>query len=82
MDYWLNETNNLASFPVLNINNSEIFSFSYYYRDGLETKLNQYIEFKKTTKTYHVSNILNDITYYPDKIFLSSYYYNINHECL
>ena len=72
MDY-IRKMNNLASFPVLNINNSDIMSFSYFFKKegGRWNRLSdiyQYIKFKKSNKIYHVNKIKNDITDFPKNI--------------
>jgi hypothetical protein len=81
MDY-LKNTKKLAAIPVLNINNDNIMSFSYYFKQDIDSKgwiykkddLRQYIKIKKDNKTYHVKKIRNDLTQFPDRIHIGSYY--------
>jgi hypothetical protein len=79
----------LACFPVLNINNSGIMAFSYYFkkegvkRDDLwyvsqEADIRQYIKIKN--KVYHANKIKNDLTGFPDRIYLCSYLFGVGHE--
>lgn len=74
-----------ASFPVLNINNSNIFSFSYYFKQEAgrdlfreEEDMRQYIKIKD--KIYHVKKIRNDLTSFPDRLYISSYLFGCAHE--
>jgi hypothetical protein len=82
---YIKDINGLASFPVLNINNSDIMSFSYYFKQGKgkelffgEKDIRQYIKIKD--KTYHVKKIRNDLTDFPDRLYLSSYLLGCIHE--
>jgi hypothetical protein len=79
----------LACLPILNINNSDIMSFSYHFkqkymeRKGIyhaDTDFRQYIKIKD--RVYHVNRIKNDLTDFPDRLHICScYYYGIcNHE--
>jgi hypothetical protein len=86
---YLRGMNNLASFPVLNLNNSEIMSFSYYFKQSKRNKdewmyrfedYRQYIKMKKSNKVYHVKKIKNDITDFPNYIYISSYFFGCAHE--
>lgn len=64
-----------AYFPVLNINNKNLLSFSYYYKDKLGNAGNHYyIKLKKTGDIFHANQIKNDLTFFPKDIHLS-----INH---
>lgn len=64
-----------AYFPVLNINNSNILSFSYYYRNIQgDASYHHYIELKNTGNIFHAKRIKNDLTNFPKDIYLS-----INH---
>lgn len=75
IDYWSNNPY-VASFPVLNVNNSKLFSFSY----GFDKIEHQYIVIKNTDKTIHAKAINNDLTGFPENITLSSNRYGINHD--
>lgn len=75
---YIKQSPHLASFPHLEINNSNILSFSYYM--GLWENHTHYMEFKKSKKAYHVRKILNDITSFPNQIILSTCHRGINHE--
>lgn len=81
-NYLNNETEGLASFPVLNIFDSDIIAFSYYFKTGIRNHLHHYIHFKKTDQIFHTRDIVNDLTTYPEKVYLSSYFYAVNHEVL
>lgn len=65
--YW-QENPFVASFPMLNINNSKLLSFSY----GFNKTEYQYIFFKDCNKSIHAKSIINDITGFPKRILLSS----------
>lgn len=77
-----NSTEGLASFPVLNIYDSNISAFSYYFKSGNRNHLHHYIHFKKTNQVFHTKDIVNDLTNYPEKVYLSSYFFALNHEVL
>jgi hypothetical protein len=75
----IREMSNLASFPILNIINADMMSFSYFFKqkkDRMYKKedIYQYIKFGKDNKVHHVKKIRNDITGFPSHIYLSSYY--------
>ncbi|SHM41453.1 hypothetical protein SAMN04488057_101377 [Cyclobacterium lianum] len=76
------QTKGLASFPVLNIYDSNITALTYYFKTAGRNQLNLYIHFKNTNQTFHTRDIINDLTNYPEKVYLSSYYYAVNHEVL
>ena len=80
--YLSERTEGKASFPVLNIYDSRIESFTYYYKENKKNSLHHYIKFKKNNKIYHVKDIINDLTGYPKMVYLSSYFYAVNHEVL
>lgn len=83
---FIKKTNGKAFFPVLNINNSEIMTFSYYFKNDnkermfRETDFRQYIHLKKNNKVLHTRKILNDITSFPEKVYLSSYFFQVAHD--
>jgi hypothetical protein len=85
MKYIQNITN-LASFPVLNMNNDDIMSFSYYFKQDKNERMyreedfRQYIKIKKDNKIYHVKKIKNDISDFPSHVYISSYFFNCVHE--
>jgi hypothetical protein len=77
----------LASFPILNLNNTDIMSFSYMFKQEAgriipnEDDFRQYIKIKD--KVYHVKKIKNDLTAFPDRLYLCCYlgmYYGCPHE--
>ncbi|MBA4411218.1 MAG: 6-bladed beta-propeller [Bacteroidota bacterium] len=75
------ESANGASFPVLNINNSNIMAFSYYFKNNMKkTDLHQYIRLKNRNKTFHTKRIKNNITSFPNEVYLSTYFCGISHE--
>ncbi|MDR1372245.1 MAG: 6-bladed beta-propeller [Dysgonamonadaceae bacterium] len=75
---YIKEMSGKASFPVLNVNNDKILSFSYYFKEKKgqemfsEKDLRQYIKFKGTDKIYNTKKIRNDLTDFPDNIVLNS----------
>jgi hypothetical protein len=84
---YITNMQDLASFPMLNINNSDIMSFSYFFKQESgriipeEKDIRQYIKIKD--KTYHVKKIRNDLTKFPDRLYLCSHlaiYYGCPHE--
>ncbi len=84
IDY-IKKTNGLASFPVLNINNSEIMAFSYYFKQEKdrmfrESDFRQYIRLNKKNRAFHTKRFKNNITDFPEKIYLSSYFFQVAHE--
>jgi hypothetical protein len=83
---YIQNINNLASFPVLNINNEDIVSFSYYFKQDKNERMyreedfRQYIKIRKDNKVYHVKKIKNDISDFPSHVYISSYFFNCVHE--
>lgn len=83
---YIKERSGLASFPVLNMNDAKIMAFSYYFKENSNNKMyreedfRQYIKIKKSNKVYHTKKIKNDITNFPDHIYISSYFGGCNHE--
>lgn len=80
--YLEKDTEGLASFPILNANDSNVLAFSYYFKENLKNNLHQYIKLKKSKKVFHTKEIVNDITSFPNNVFISSYFYAVNHEVL
>ena len=85
MEY-LRTSSGLASFPVLNINNSGIMAFSYYFLTEDNEKrhpsiidLHQYIHLKNSNRVYHTKRIKNDITGFPEEAFICTYNF-VGHE--
>jgi hypothetical protein len=78
----------LAAFPVLNIYNDDIIAFSYYFKQDNEKRrlsfnekdYRQYLKLKKNNQEYHVKYFKNDISGFPDKIYISSYFFDCAHE--
>jgi hypothetical protein len=73
----------LASFPMLDINNSNIMSFSYFFKKSgylypEEKDIYQYI--KINDKVHHVKKIRNDLTDFPDRLYLSPAHSNFSYE--
>jgi hypothetical protein len=83
---YIKKLNGLASFPVLNMNDDEILSFSYYFKQDEDERMyrekdfRQYIKIKKSNKVYHTKKIKNDITDFPDYIYISSYFFTCAHD--
>ncbi len=83
---YMNNMSGLAAFPVLTINNSNIMSFSYYFKSSADADFfdfengvdfHQYIELKNSQRIFHTKKIKNDITGFPEYVYVSSFYYNI-----
>lgn len=76
----------LAAFPVLNINNSNVLAITYLFKSDNKLKFfkksefGQYIYFKNINKVYHSRLIKNDLTGFPENIYISSYYHSIAHK--
>lgn len=75
LQYLLN-LEDIAHFPVLSLNNSNIMLFSYYYNKGLH----YYLELKDIELKLHTKKIINDLTGFPLEVELSSYSRLIAHE--
>jgi hypothetical protein len=90
---YINEIDGLASFPILNVNNSNIMSFSYFFRQksnkedaarkqfGVlfgEKEIRQYIKIQD--KIYHVKKIINDLTNFPTHLYIGSCFFECIHE--
>ena len=76
MEY-IKETTGKAAFPILNINNSDVMSFSYFFKQKVREKgffededSRLYLELKKNKKIYHVKYIKNDLFAFPARIYL------------
>lgn len=82
MKYLNNETDGLASFPVLNVNNDYLLSFTYYFKVGKRNQIQHYLKFKDSGKVVHVRDIQNNLSNFPEKIYLSSYFFAINHQVM
>ena len=77
----LNNSKNLASFPVLNINNTNILAFSYSYRNNNGKTLNHYyFKLNKSNKVIHTKSIVNDLSAFPKYIYISNNEGGVNHE--
>lgn len=82
---YLKEMSGLASFPVLNVNNSDLLTFSYYFKEEenrmfRERDYRQYIYLKESGKTYHTGYIKNDLTEFPERVYFSTYFSQCAHE--
>lgn len=82
---YIEEKKGLAFFPVLNMDNEEILAFSYYFKMGedrmfRESDFRQYIKLKQNGKVFHVKNIKNNLTSFPDRLYISSYFFDCAHE--
>ena len=78
---YLKSSNRLASFPVLNINNTDIMAFSYYFQGndsntlpGRIEDLHQYIQLKNSGQAFHTKKIKNDITNFPEEVLICTYH--------
>jgi hypothetical protein len=72
---------NVASFPVLNINNSNILAFSYFFtkRNGRRL-IYSYFRLNTINKVIHTKKIINDITDFPKYIHINNQDGGVNHE--
>ncbi|MDR1373084.1 MAG: 6-bladed beta-propeller [Dysgonamonadaceae bacterium] len=83
---YIENMKDLASFPVLNMNDDRIMAFSYFFKEKdnqvlfRENDFRQYIKIKKNNKIYHTKTFRNDLTEFPDRICISSYFWWCNHE--
>jgi hypothetical protein len=86
---YFRDVRNKAFLPVLDINNSDILSISYFYAQGepknraLVRKEDYYLYLKQkeTSKVYHAKQIRNDLSNFPDRVFIStSLFSNCCHE--
>jgi hypothetical protein len=86
MEYLVN-MKGLACVPVLNMNNSGIMAFSYFFKQkdvkrdwvfSQENDIRQYIKIKD--KVYHTNRIKNDLTDFPDRLHICSYLLLCHHE--
>lgn len=85
---YIRNMNHVASFPVLNIYDDRIFAFSYYFKESdterwiKESDFRQYVKFKKSKKVYHAKMIKNDLSVFPDRLYISSYFFGCVHQVL
>lgn len=79
MEYLQKSTEGLASFPVLHLNNANLFIFTYFFKQNDSGRLHHFIDFKSSGRIFHVQNIKNDLTNFPEKVLLTSFY-PVNHE--
>ena len=81
MLYLRKNTAHQAFFPVLNINNSNIMAFNYLFNESNNHIHNyEFIQLKKSDKTFHTKRIKNDITSFPKYVTLSTSGSHICHE--
>ncbi len=77
---YIQTVEDLASFPVLNIYTPEIMALSYYFKQSSEKRMyrdadyRHYIKIPKTDCVYHMNHFENDLTDFPDKIYLCNYF--------
>jgi hypothetical protein len=70
-----------AMLPFLTINNDNILSFSYCVNIGKDAndeysfpiEFRNYIYFKKSRKSFHAKNIINDITEFPETLWMMNF---------
>ncbi len=73
ISYLENHTLKKAKFPILLINNSNLFLFYYQYQISKEyTEIHYYFDFKKKGKVYHTKKIANDLTDFPNEVLIGS----------
>jgi hypothetical protein len=77
---YFKDVRNKAFLPVLDINNSNILSISYFFTQGeaengaliRKEDYYLYLKLKEPDKIYHVKQIKNDLSNFPDRIFIST----------
>lgn len=85
---YIKNANDLATFPVLTVNNASIMSFMYYFKQDKEerfyreTDLRQYVKIKNSNKVYHTKRFKNDLTDFPDNVYVGSYFYDCVREAM
>ena len=82
---YISKNKGLAFFPILNMNNDHILAFSYYFKKEenrmfRENDFRLYIKMKDNGKTYHVRKIKNDLSTFPEHLYISSYFGDCAHE--
>jgi len=82
MDFLYREesADGLAYFPVLNTYNSEMLAFTYYFKENSKIHVQHYIDLKSGNRKFHVRDIENDLTGFPDKVYICSFSHSIRHE--
>lgn len=70
----------LAYFPVLNTYNSNMLAFTYYFKENSKIHVQHYIDLKSGNRKFHVRDIVNDLTRFPDKVYICSFSHGIKHE--
>ena len=78
---YIKDMRDLAAFPSLDINNSDIMSFAYFFKQE-ESKVffwkddyRLYLKFKESNKVFHVKHIKNDLSSFPDRIYLNATFF-------
>lgn len=84
MEY-IKKKSKLAFFPVLNMDNKNMTIFNYFFKGESErlfreSDFRQYIRLKESGKVYHFARIKNDLTSFPDHLYVSSSFFDCAHE--
>lgn len=74
------EGRGLASFPVLNFSNEKLLAITYNYKDrGGHTHVHQFLKFNSNATVFHTRNLINDLTAFPETLYICSYSNGISH---
>ncbi|EON76687.1 hypothetical protein ADIS_3137 [Lunatimonas lonarensis] len=74
------EGRGLASFPVLNFSNEKLLAITYNYKDrGGHIHVHQFLKFNSNATVVHTRNLINDLTSFPETLYLCSYSNGISH---
>ena len=74
-----------VSYPLLCINNDDMLAFTYFYRERDENRwldekdIHQFLKLKKTGKEYHMKKIKNDMSEFPNYLYLSTCIFGCAH---
>ncbi|WP_209329319.1 6-bladed beta-propeller [Lunatimonas salinarum] len=78
--YSKEEGRGLASFPVLNFYNEKFLAITYNYKDsGGHFHVHQFLKFNSNAMVVHTRNFINDLTSFPETLYICSYSNGINH---
>lgn len=78
---FLSNSKNVASFPVLNINNTNILGITYFFtKSSGQTLPYQYFRLNQIRKIIHTKSLFNDLTPFPAYIDNNNNSGNTNHE--
>jgi len=74
------EGRGMASFPVLNFKNENLLAITYNHKDRVgNIHVHQFIKFNSNATVFHMRNLINDLTTFPETLYVCSYSNGINH---